>query len=197
MNDPGRLVVRPDHSALHAARPWIVAGTAVAAVVLAVAASTGHAVVAVGAAPVLLAGLLLLAVVVVTPRGVTVGDGAVQLTRWSGRRLVLPVDDDLQGLHARYVSNLGGVSSQPRLVMRHPTVRGRITLADGVWTSADVRRVAAAVGVESASDVLDRRDWQRRAPGLLPWAVRWPYTAIMLGVVAALAVAASLITLLD
>lgn len=191
------LVVRPDRSGLHAARPWIAGGTAVAAVVLAAGAWTGHAVVAVCAAPVLLAGLLLLVVLVTSPRSVVVGARTVQLTRWTGRRLTLPVDADLQGLHARYVSNLGGVSTQPRLVMRHPTVRRRMTLAEGVWTSDDVRRVADAVGAERAPGAIDRRDWQRLAPGLLPWAVRWPYTAIMLGVAVALAVTGGLITLLD
>ncbi|MFC5678196.1 hypothetical protein [Aeromicrobium endophyticum] len=191
------LVVRPDRSALHAARPWIAAGTAVTAVVLVVATCTGHVVVAVFAAPVLLAGILLLVVLMTVPRSVVVGAGIVRLTRWNGRSLTLPVDDDLQGLHARYVSNLGGVSSPPRLVMRRPGVRGRITLAEGVWTSADVKRVADAVGVEPAPGAMDRRDWQRLAPGLLPWVVRWPYTAIMLGVAVTLVVAAGLITLLD
>lgn len=196
MTESADLVVRSDRSDVHAARHWIAAGTAVAAVVLAAAVLTGQAVVAVCAAAVGLAGLLLLWVLVTSSGTVVVGHGTVELRRWNGRRVILPLDDDLQGLHARHLSPLGSVSSRPRLVMRHPAVRGRIVLADGFWASADIRRIADAVGVESVTDLMDGRDWQRRAPGLLPWAVRRPYTAIMLGVTAALAVLAVLITLL-
>lgn len=182
---------------LHRGRPVIVGVGLAAVVVVGVTVVAGLPVVAF-AAGVLASVVGLLLVVLATSAGtVTVGDGVVELRRWTGRRVRLPLDDGLHGLRARFASSLGHQSSQPRLVMRHDRVRGRIRLVEGVWRAHDIELIADAAGVETDRDVLDGRDWQARVPGLLPWAERRPYTAIVLGVVVLVVALCALVELLD
>ncbi len=181
---------------LHRGRPVIVGVGLAAVVVVGATVAAGRPVVAFAAGIVASVGGLLLVVLATWAGTVTVGDGVVELRRWIGRRVRLPLDDGLQGLRGRFASSLGHQSSQPRLVMRHDRVRGRIRLVEGVWRAQDTELIADAAGVETDRDVLDGRDWQARAPGLLPWAERRPYTAIVLGVVVLVAALGALIELL-
>nr|MCW2729140.1 hypothetical protein [Aeromicrobium sp.] len=173
---------RSDRSVVRQMMPWLLGVGLVAAGVLVVGVAVSSAAVSVWAALLVVVCLVVAAVAVSSIATVTVRDGLVDLRRWTGRHVVLGMDD-LQALHAPFMSGLKGSSAPSLLVLRRRGRGRRIMLTQGVWERDVLVELASAVGADTATGVMEARDWQRRAPGLLPWPRRHPWLTILGGVV--------------
>ena len=170
MSATDELVFRTDpDTPLRRAVPWFWLGGGIAAVVGVLGGVVGSPVVAVCAAIVMSVCVLLLCIAATTIGSVTIADGVVDHRRWTGRHVRLPIDDRLRGLLGLYLTSLPHSPNRRRLVLRRGTRGPRISLTEPSWSAAQLDQVAAAAGAAVTDELLEARDWQQRAPGLVAW----------------------------
>jgi hypothetical protein len=178
---------------LRRALPWFGLVGGVAAVVGVLGGVVGSVTVAVCAAVVVSVCVLLLCIAVTTIGTVIIADGIVDHRRWTGRHVRLPVDAHLHGLLALYLTSLPHSPNRRRLVLRRGTRGPRISLTEPTWSADQLDQMAAAAGADVTDELLEARDWQQRAPGLVAWwerhwilsilAVSVGFWAVVIGVV--------------
>jgi len=177
--------------------PWCAGAAFVGAAVLVVGLVTAVQALTVLAAMAVAFCLVMLLVSASTFGVVTVEGGVVDHQRWTRRHVRLPIDHDLRGLLAPYLSALPHAPNNRRLVLRRGTRGPRITLTESSWRLRELRLLAAATGADVSDDVGDARDWQRRAPGLIAWWERHWIASIIGLVVAFWVVVIAVIVLVD
>ena len=184
MSAVDELVFRTDpDTPLRRAVPWfgLVGGTAVVVGVLGGVA--GAVTVAVCAAIVVGVCALLLCMAVTTTGTLTIGGGVIDHRRWTGLHVRLPIDGDLRGLLAVYLTSLPHSPNRLRLVLRRGVRGPRISLLEPSWSADQLHQIAAAAGADVTDELLDVQDWQDRAPGLVAgWERHWIVSIIAVSI---------------
>lgn len=108
-------------------------------------------------------------------------EGSVEYSRWWWRRVVLQVDRRLEGLLAVYAPIIGAPA--PLLLLRSRDGGPRIRLSGAFWEHDDLELLAAHAGVEVTAETLSATEWQRRAPGTMPWRERHPWVIGSVGAI--------------
>ena len=113
-----------------------------------------------------------LAILIATSR-VILTDEHIEYRRWL-RRTRLRRDADLVGVLAELNASPVGRTSQV-LVLRERTGGPRIRLNGAYWDHDDLVLVAQAADAQIRKDVLTPRDFDRVAPGSMPWRALHPW----------------------